>query len=96
MPGMEEVSHMVARNFGKVFGSQILHLSSLDELLVFAAARAVEEDNNEEQGQPQAPVLDDRLRIPSELKQLPLTGHPERFANPLRSFQREDDELFFA
>ncbi len=57
---MEAVSNSITRQFGNVFGSQILWLESLDALLA-------KSDNNE-QHEPEN--QDDRLREPEDLKRM--------------------------
>jgi lipoyl(octanoyl) transferase len=63
-PTLEEVATAVSRNFGRVFGSQMLWLESLDDLLAQAAAAP--------QRVPlQAPANQDTpARLPKELREL--------------------------
>jgi len=66
VPTMEQVMNSITRQWGNVFGVQVLWLESLEALM--AAQQAAE------------PVIDDRLREPHELKQMreELLGSPTR------------------
>jgi hypothetical protein len=66
VPALEETAHQAARQFGHVFGQQVLAVESLDALRAQAAAR---------KGMP-APAEDTPLQIPAEVKRL--HGDPER------------------
>jgi lipoyl(octanoyl) transferase len=61
-PTMEAVSQSLTRQFGNVFGTQILWLESLDSLL----SRAAESDQNEKV----SPSQDTPLREPDDLRRM--------------------------
>jgi lipoyl(octanoyl) transferase len=66
LPALEELAHQAARQFGHVFGSQVLAVESLDALRAHAAANQVP---------PAAPAEDTPLQVPAEVKRL--HGDPE-------------------
>jgi lipoyl(octanoyl) transferase len=66
VPGLEETAHQAARQFGHVFGQQVLAVESLDALRAQAAAK---------KDMP-APAEDTPLQIPAEVKRR--HGDPER------------------
>jgi lipoyl(octanoyl) transferase len=57
VPGLEEIAHQAARQFGHVFGQQVLAVESLDALRAQAAAKSI-------------PAEDTPLQIPDEVKRL--------------------------
>jgi len=59
LPTLEAIAHLVARNFGQVFGEQVLAVESLDALRAQAAAAP-----------PQFPAEDTPLQIPPEVERL--------------------------
>jgi lipoyl(octanoyl) transferase len=59
LPPLEAIAHQVARNFGQVFGEQVLAVESLDALRAQAAAAP-----------PQFPAEDTPLQIPPEVERL--------------------------
>jgi len=59
VPTLEAIAHQVARNFGQVFGEQVLAVESLDALRAQAAATP-----------PQFPAEDTPLQIPPEVERL--------------------------
>lgn len=63
LPGLEEIAHQAARQFGQVYGQQVLAVESLDALREQAAARR------------EFPALDTPVRIPDEARRL--HGDPE-------------------
>ncbi len=74
VPELEAIAHQAARQFGQVFGEQVLAVASLDDLRAQAAERAAQSDP-----QP-APIGEDTpLQIPREVERLrnPLE-HPVR------------------
>ena len=60
LPGLEQIAHQAARQFGHVFGQQVLAVESLDALRAQAAAKM---------GAPVA-ADDTPLQIPAEVKRL--------------------------
>jgi lipoyl(octanoyl) transferase len=64
LPGLEEMAHQTARQFGQVFGQQVLEAESLHALRAQAAMK------------PEIPAEDTPLQVPSEVKRL--HGDPER------------------
>jgi lipoyl(octanoyl) transferase len=64
LPGFEEIAHQAARQFGQVFGQQVLAVESVDALRAQAAAK------------PEMPAEDTPLQIPAEVERL--HGEPER------------------
>ena len=60
LPGLEAIAHQAARQFGQVFGQQILALGSLDALRAQAAQTPA----------PQTPAEDTPLQIPAEVERL--------------------------
>ncbi len=64
LPGLEEIAHQAARQFGQVFGQQVLAVESLDALRAQAAAKR------------EMPAEDTPLQIPAEVERL--HGDPER------------------
>jgi lipoyl(octanoyl) transferase len=64
LPALEAVAQQTARQFGSVFGEQILALENLDPLRALAEARA------EETSQPTFPAQDIPLQIPREVERL--------------------------
>jgi lipoyl(octanoyl) transferase len=60
LPELEEVAHRVAREFGRVFGQQVLAVESLEALRAQAAAAAG----------PEFPAQDTPLRVPAEVERL--------------------------
>lgn len=64
LPGLEEMAHGAARQFGQVFAQQVLAVESLDVLRTQAASK------------PAMPAEDTPLRVPAELERL--HGDPER------------------
>jgi lipoyl(octanoyl) transferase len=64
MPGLEEIAHQAARQFGQVFAQQVLAVESLDALRAQAAAK------------PEIAAEDTPLRVPAEVERL--HGDPER------------------
>jgi lipoyl(octanoyl) transferase len=67
-PTLEAVAHQAARNFGQVFGEQVLAVESLAALRVQAAAAP--------EAQPQFPAEDTPLQLPPEVERL--RGGPAR------------------
>jgi lipoyl(octanoyl) transferase len=65
LPGLEQIAHQAARQFGHVFGQQVLAVESLDALRAQAAATKRE-----------MPAEDTPLRVPAEVERL--HGDPER------------------
>jgi lipoyl(octanoyl) transferase len=65
LPGLEEMAHQTARQFGQVFGQQVLAVESMDALRAQAAA-----------AKPAMPAEDTPLRVPAEVERL--HGDPER------------------
>jgi lipoyl(octanoyl) transferase len=63
LPGLEELAHQGARQFGQVFAQQVLAVESLDALRAQAANRKM-------------PAEDTPLRVPTEVEKL--HGDPER------------------
>jgi lipoyl(octanoyl) transferase len=57
VPGLEEIAHQAARQFGHVFGQQVLAVDSLDALRSQAAAKFI-------------PAEDTPVQIPTEVKRL--------------------------
>ena len=64
LPGLEELAHMAAREFGEVFGETVVEVKSLAGLRAQAAAPE------------QIPAEDTPMRVPDEVKRL--TGEGER------------------
>ncbi len=64
LPGLEEIAHQAARQFGHVFGQQVLAVESLDALRPQADGRLLK------------PAEDVPLQIPREVERL--HGDPER------------------
>ncbi len=64
MPGLEEMAHQTARQFGQVFAQQVLAVESLDALRAQAASK------------PEIPAEDTPLHVPAEVERL--HGDPER------------------
>jgi lipoyl(octanoyl) transferase len=62
VPGLEEIAQQAARQFGHVFGQQVLAVDSLDTLRSQAAAKSI-------------PAEDTPMEIPAEVKRL--HGDPE-------------------
>ena len=65
LPGLEEMAHGAARQFGQVFARQVLAVESLDVLRAQAAA-----------AKPNMPAEDTPLQVPAEVERL--HGDPER------------------
>jgi len=65
LPGLEEMAHQTARQFGLVFGQQVLAVESMDALRAQAAA-----------ANPEMPAEDTPLQVPAEVERL--HGDPER------------------
>lgn len=63
LPGLEEMAHQAARQFGHVFAQQVLAVESLDALRAQAATREM-------------PAEDTPLQVPAEVERL--HGDPER------------------
>jgi lipoyl(octanoyl) transferase len=63
LPGLEEIAHQAARQFGHVFAQQVLAVESLDALRSQAAKREM-------------PAEDTPLQVPAEVERL--HGDPER------------------
>jgi lipoyl(octanoyl) transferase len=59
LPALEAVAHQAARQFGVVFGQQVLAVDSLDALHAQAAA-----------AQPQFPAEDTPMQVPAEVERL--------------------------
>jgi lipoyl(octanoyl) transferase len=57
LPGLEEIAHQAARQFGQVFGQQVLAVENLDALRAQAAAKAM-------------PAEDTPLQVPAEVRRL--------------------------
>jgi lipoyl(octanoyl) transferase len=76
LPGLESVAHQAARQFGQVFGQQILTVESLDELRQQAAeAKAAQADSLA----PEFPAEDTPMRVPPEVERLKgAADHPAR------------------
>ena len=64
LPGLEEMAHQAARQFGHVYGQQVLAVESLEALRKQAA------------NPPDFPAQDTPLQVPDELRRL--HGDPER------------------
>jgi lipoyl(octanoyl) transferase len=62
LPGLEEIAHQAARQFGHVFGQQVLAVENLDALRAQAAAKTI-------------PAEDTPLQVPAEVRRL--HGDPE-------------------
>jgi len=62
LPGLEEIAHQAARQFGQVFGQQVLAVENLDALRAQAAAKTI-------------PAEDTPLQVPAEVRRL--HGDPE-------------------
>jgi lipoyl(octanoyl) transferase len=58
VPALEEIAHQAARQFGHVFGEQVLAVESLDALRAQAAAKT------------EMPAEDTPLEVPAEVKRL--------------------------
>ncbi|MGA9583825.1 MAG: lipoyl(octanoyl) transferase LipB [Terracidiphilus sp.] len=65
LPGLEEMAHQAARQFGHVFGQQLLAVENIEALRAQAAA-----------AKPAMPGEDTPLQIPAEVERL--HGDPER------------------
>lgn len=65
LPGLEEIAHQAARQFGQVYGEQVLAVESLDALRKQAAKK-----------KPDFPAQDTPVEIPDDLRRL--HGDPER------------------
>jgi lipoyl(octanoyl) transferase len=65
LPGLEEMAHQAARQFGHVFGQQVLALESMDTLRAQATP-----------AKPAMPAEDTPLQVPAEVERL--HGGPER------------------
>jgi lipoyl(octanoyl) transferase len=72
LPGLDAVAHLAARNFGQVFGEQVLAVDSLEALRAQAAAAPALP--------PQVPAEDTPLQPPPEIERL--RGNAER---PIRA-----------
>ncbi len=64
LPGLEEIAHQAARQFGQVFAQQVLAVESLDALRAQAAAK------------PKFPAEDTPLQFPAQVERL--HGDPDR------------------
>ena len=64
LPGLEEIAHQAARQFGQVYGQQVLAVESLDALRKQAAAKR------------DFPAEDTPVQVPAEVERL--RGDPER------------------
>jgi lipoyl(octanoyl) transferase len=62
LPRLEEIGHQAARQFGQVFGQQVLAVENLDALRAQAAAKTI-------------PAEDTPLQVPAEVRRL--HGDPE-------------------
>jgi lipoyl(octanoyl) transferase len=62
LPGLEEIAHQAARQFGQVFGQQVLAVDNLDALRAQVAAKTM-------------PAEDTPLQVPAEVRRL--HGDPE-------------------
>jgi len=62
LPGLEAIAHQAARQFGQVFGRQVLAVESLDSLRAQAAQ--------------QVPAEDTPLQVPAEVKRLHNPAEP--------------------
>ncbi len=62
LPSLEAIAHEAARQFGLVFGEQVLALESLEELRTQAEATAV--------AVPEFPAEDTPMRVPAEVERL--------------------------
>lgn len=58
LPGLEEIAHQAARQFGQVFGQQVLAVESLEALRAQAAAKK------------EFPAEDTPLKVPAEVERL--------------------------
>jgi hypothetical protein len=58
VPGLEEIAQQAARQFGHVFGQQVLAVENLDALRTAAAAKS------------EFPAEDTPLQVPPEVKRL--------------------------
>jgi lipoyl(octanoyl) transferase len=65
LPGLEGMAHQAARQFGQVFGQQVLAVESMDALRTQATA-----------AKPEMPAEDTPLQVPAEVERL--HGAPER------------------
>lgn len=65
LPGLEEIAHQAARQFGQVYGEQVLAVESLDALRKQAAKK-----------KPDFPAQDTPVQVPDDLRRL--HGDPER------------------
>jgi lipoyl(octanoyl) transferase len=63
LPGLEEIAHQAARQFGHVYGQQVVAVESLDALRGLAAAKR------------SFPAEDTPMQVPSEVRRL--QGDPE-------------------
>ncbi len=71
LPGLEAMAHEAARQFGLVFGEQVLAVESLEVLRAHAEAAAV--------ARPEYPAEDTPLQVPAEVKRLRNSeNHPIR------------------
>jgi lipoyl(octanoyl) transferase len=66
LPSLEAVAHLAARNFGQVFGEQVLAVENLAALRTQAAATPVTAQ--------QFPAEDTPLQVPSEVERLRGSG----------------------
>jgi len=67
LPDLEAIAHQAARQFGLVFGEQVLAVESMEALRAEATAR---------QSEPQLPAQDTPLRVPEEIERLHHSGEP--------------------
>ena len=67
LPTLEAVAHQAARQFGQVFGEQVLAVESIEALRAQAATR---------QAAPTFPAEDTPLRVPAEIERLHQSGEP--------------------
>jgi lipoyl(octanoyl) transferase len=67
LPTLEAVAHQAARQFGQVFGEQVLAVESIEALRAQAAER---------QGAAAFPAEDTPLRVPAEIERLRQGGEP--------------------
>jgi len=65
LPALEAIAHLAAREFGRVFGEQVLAVENLQALRSHAAAVS-----------PQFPAEDTPLRVPVEVERLSGIGDP--------------------
>ena len=62
LPSLEAIAHQAARQFGHVFGQQVLGVESLDALRAQAGSRSAP---------PDFPAQDTPLQVPPEVERLP-------------------------